>query len=266
MTNKEITHFELPEELSKITEEFIWEDHTFGYSGTKVFKLNNNQEVRYLKINQPKSEFNLNKEKIILKWLEGKLPVPKVHYFGIKEGTEFLLLSEIPGKNSHPFTTEEAKERIIEVLAKTLKQIHEIDKNNCPLKNNPDRLLELAKQKLDDMSFNPDEFDERWQNKTPQQLYEEILKIKPDKYDLVFSHGDYCLPNIIINNNELSGLIDWSWGGINDRYFDFAAVAWSIGYNYGKEWVQLFFDKYGIEKVDWDRIKFYQMLNEFFQQ
>ena len=138
--------------------------------------------------------------------------------------------------------------------------------NSCPLNNNPDRLLEIARKRMEELSINPEEFDERWQNRSPQQLYEEILKNKPESYELVFSHGDYCLPNVMIQDSQLSGFIDWPYGGINDRYFDFAAVVWSIGYNYGEEWVQLFFEKYGIERVDWKRIKFYQMLNEFFQQ
>jgi aminoglycoside phosphotransferase len=266
MTKRENFEFDFPEELSQIAQEYEWEDHTFGYSETKVFKLSSHQEVKYLKINQPKSEFNLEHEKIILEWLNGKLPVPKVHFFDIKNGIEFLLLSEIPGQNSHTFQTDEERERNIEILAEGLKLIHKVDLKDCPLDNNPDRLLEIAKERMEKLSINPNQFDERWQNKSPQQLYEEIMELKPESYDLVFSHGDYCLPNIIIQNGQLSGFIDWPYGGIIDRYFDFAAVAWSIGYNYGEEWVQLFFDNYGIEEVDWNRIKFYQMLNEFFQQ
>ena len=70
----------------------------------------------------------------------------------------------------------------------------------------------------------------------------------------------------MIQNGKLSGFIDWPWGGINDRYFDLAAVTWSIGYNYGEEWVEPFFELYGIKDIDWNKIHFYQMLNEFFQQ
>ena len=266
MTGKEDTRYELPKTLMKITEEYIWEDHTCGYSGTKVFKLKSQQETIYLKINQPHSDFNLEKEKIILEWLTGKLPVPTVKYFGVDNNIEYLLLSEIQGRNSHIVNSDDEKRTNIEILAKALRIIHDIDIKDCPLDNHPNKLLKIAKLRMNEWSIDPKQFDERWQNKTPQQLYQEILEIKPNNYDLVFSHGDYCLPNIMIHNGQLSGFIDWPYGGINDRYYDFAAVAWSIGYNFGEEWVQLFFDNYGIKKIDWERIKFYQMLNEFFWQ
>ena len=266
MAEKQNLNYDFPEELERIMKGYTWEDHTFGYSGTHAFKLISHQKNLFLKINHPKSEFNLEREKFILEWLEGKLPVPKVMYFGKKDNIEFLLVSEIQGQNSHTFKTNSEKRICIKVLAETLRKIHKIDAKKCPIDNNPDRLLEIAKKKMEEFDLDPGQFDERWQNRKPRELYEEILKVKPETYDLVFSHGDYCLPNIIIKDNLLSGLIDWPYGGINDRYFDLAAVIWSIGYNYGDEWVPLFFERYGINDIDWDKIKFFQMLNEFFQQ
>ena len=147
-----------------------------------------------------------------------------------------------------------------------MRKIHSIPISECPLDNSPDRLLRLAKERIDKGDINPSQFDNRWSDKTPEQLLEEVIKLKPNNYELVFSHGDYCLPNILIKEGNLSGFVDWSWGGINDRYFDLAAVIWSIGYNYGEEWIKYFLEDYGIDEIDWDRLKFFQMLNEFFQQ
>ena len=256
----------LPKELENILVEYSWEDNTFGYSGTSVFKLSSNKDLLYLKVNQPNSVFNLEREKTILEWLNGKLPVPSVIHFCVHNNMEFLLLSEIKGDNSHIFEEEDNKRINIQILAEGLKAIHAIHVKDCPVDNNPDKLLELAKNILESTTLDSEQFDNRWKNKTPETLYSELLELKPKDYDLVFSHGDYCLPNIIIKNRKLSGFIDWPWGGINDRYFDLAAVAWSIGYNYGEEWVNPFFESYGIENIDWNRIHFYQMLNEFFQQ
>ena len=266
MVNMKDLPFDFPLELKQIIAKSLWENKTFGYSGTDVFKLTKNQKVMYLKINQINSEFNLEKEKVILEWLDGKLPVPSVIFFDIKNETEFLLISEISGKSAHVFKKDAEKTRNIEILADGLQQIHSVDPKECPFNNNPDKLLQLAELRLKSGGINPKQFDTRWQDEDPLEFFNKALKLKPTRYDFVFSHGDYCLPNVLINNNHLSGFIDWSYGGINDRYFDFAAVAWSIGYNYGEEWIPLFFEKYGLNDVDWDRIKFYQMLNEFFQQ
>jgi len=256
----------LPEELRKIVRGYSWEENTVGWSESKVFQLTKDQDILYLKINDVESIFNLEKEKTILNWLIGLLPVPEVVFFEKAKKIEFLLLSGVKGEVSHTSTTKEEKRRNITILAEGLKKIHSINPENCPINNNPDKLLELARRRLEKGKIDPNKFDKRWADKSPEEIFEEMEKIKPKKYDLVFSHGDYCLPNVLVKDNHLSGIIDWPYGGINDRYFDLAAVTWSIGYNYGEEWIELFFKEYGIKAIDWDRIHFYQLLNEFFQQ
>ena len=264
--DKETWQKELPEDLKKIIGKSTWEKNKIGCSKAKVFRWNNKEETLYLKINKVDSIFSLEKEKIIIEWLSQKLEVPEVIYFRKKEGLEFLVISEIQGKVSHLAETDDEKRINIKILAEGLRKIHSIPISECPIDNSPDRLLQLAKERIDKGNIDSSQFDNRWSDKTPEQLLEEVIKLKPNNYDLVFSHGDYCLPNILIKEGNLSGFVDWSWGGINDRYFDLAAVIWSIGYNYGEEWIKYFLEDYGIDEIDWDRLRFFQMLNEFFQQ
>jgi aminoglycoside phosphotransferase len=82
--------------------------------------------------------------------------------------------------------------------------------------------------------------------------------------DLVFTHGDYCLSNIMISDGEVSGFIDWGRGGVADRYQDLALAIRSIIYNFGKEHVPLFLDAYGVKELDEAKIYDYQLLDEFF--
>ncbi|MHA1953021.1 MAG: APH(3') family aminoglycoside O-phosphotransferase [Candidatus Heimdallarchaeaceae archaeon] len=265
MNKKAILEHNLPSELEKIIRGYDWEVNSIGCSKTEVYKLVKKNQTAYLKINKPESNFNLEKENAVLRWLEGKLPVPKVIFFSRYEDREYLLISEIQGKASFEASSDEVKRQNIKILAEGLKKIHGMDPAGCPISNTPDILIQIAKSKLESKEMNNSKFDKRWRDKSPEELYQEILKNKPKEFDLVFSHGDYCLPNIIIENGDLNGFIDWSYGGINDRYFDFAAVAWSIGYNFGEEWIKYFFEDYGVEEIDWNRLRFFQMLNEFFQ-
>lgn len=81
--------------------------------------------------------------------------------------------------------------------------------------------------------------------------------------DLVFTHGDYSLPNIIINGGSISGFIDLGNSGVADRYYDLAVAEKSIIRNFGKEYVELFFAHYDIEDIDYKKIRFYQLVEKF---
>ena len=51
-----------------------------------------------------------------------------------------------------------------------------------------------------------------------------------------FVHGDLCLPNIIIDNNDcFTGFVDVSNAGKGDRNYDYAWLAWSLNYNINDE-------------------------------
>ena len=80
--------------------------------------------------------------------------------------------------------------------------------------------------------------------------------------DLVFVHGDYCLPNILLKDGRLSGLIDWGFAGIGDRYLDFAAAVGTIRRNLGDEWIEPFFAEYGLQP-DAGRLAYFRRVLDF---
>jgi len=49
--------------------------------------------------------------------------------------------------------------------------------------------------------------------------------------DLAFGHGDYCLPNVLVHQGAVVGVIDWSRGGYADRRFDLATALFNLRYN-----------------------------------
>lgn len=76
----------------------------------------------------------------------------------------------------------------------------------------------------------------------------------PDSEGDCFIHGDFCLPNILAKDGEVSGFIDLEAGGIGDPWMDYAWCIWSLEYNLGtNRYTGLLLDALGIV---FDREKF----------
>jgi aminoglycoside phosphotransferase len=61
----------------------------------------------------------------------------------------------------------------------------------------------------------------------------------------VLIHGDYCLPNVLVEQGRLSGLVDVGLAGLGDSRDDLAAGLWSLNYNFGPGYARAFLDTYG---------------------
>jgi aminoglycoside phosphotransferase len=61
----------------------------------------------------------------------------------------------------------------------------------------------------------------------------------------VLTHGDYCLPNVLVQDGRLSGLVDVGGAGLASPEVDLAAGVWTLQYNYGKGFARMFLDAYG---------------------
>ena len=69
-------------------------------------------------------------------------------------------------------------------------------------------------------------------------------------------HGDYCLPNIMLDNWRFSGFIDLGNGGRGDRHIDIFWGAWTLEFNLKTdEYRQRFFDAYGRDLIDVEALR-----------
>lgn len=72
----------------------------------------------------------------------------------------------------------------------------------------------------------------------------------------VLLHGDYCLPNVVLNNWKLSGYIDLDCGGIGDRHIDVVWGIWTLNYNLGTvEYTSRFIDVYGKDIIEFEKLR-----------
>ncbi|MBY9001795.1 MAG: aminoglycoside 3'-phosphotransferase [Candidatus Heimdallarchaeota archaeon] len=259
---------EVPKDLEKQLKGYDLQKVNIGWSSSEIYKLSDDKKPNlFLKINNFSNDLFFNHEYEMLKWLKDKISVPDIIYQSKNVNSEFLLLTEIPGNVSYKVYSKSDIETNLKILAKGLQSFHSLPIEGCPNSVNTDEMIQHAEQRLEQGLINSKNFDVRWKHKTPYELFDDVKRLEPKRIDIVVTHGDYCLPNVIIDNAELSGFVDLGSAGLNDRYYDLAAVSWSISYNFGVKWVPFFFENYGINnhEIDTEKILFYQILNEFIE-
>ncbi|MFB9760724.1 APH(3') family aminoglycoside O-phosphotransferase [Ectobacillus funiculus] len=255
---------EVPHDLAELIAGYSWERITIGRSDAMTFLLKGPIYNQYLKIQPNHSMENLSDEKERLEWLQGRLSVPKVLYYNKDEANEYLLTTEITGINASDKAYETNLPLLIELLAAGLKKIHSLSIEGCPFSKNLDVKIEEARKRIENGLVDEGDFDSVRIGIKAKDLFDELFSKRPTNEDLVFTHGDYCLPNIIINEGKVSGFIDWGRAGISDRYQDLALVIRSIAYNFGENHIPLFLKTYGVTGLDELKIFYYQLMDEFF--
>ena len=69
-------------------------------------------------------------------------------------------------------------------------------------------------------------------------------------------HGDYCLPNVMLDDWRFSGFIDLGNGGVADRHIDLFWGIWTLGFNLKTDrYNDRFLDAYGRDAVEADLLR-----------
>ena len=254
-----------PDRIKKLICDGDFSEVHIGESSSQVFKVSTRRKGNlFLKVNPIAEHCFLLHEARILEWLHGKLRVPEVVAYVKDETKEYVVLTEMLGINCVEAMDVLGHTEIVALLAAGLREIHQIDISGCPFDESLETKLLNARYNLDHGLVDESDFDEERQGKTGQEIMASLCRLRPTDEDHVFSHGDYCLPNVILRNNCISGYIDLGRAGISDRYNDLAIASRSIYDNLGEGCEAQFFKEYGVNSVDEDKIEYYRMMDEMF--
>ena len=193
----------------------------------------------------------------MMRWLHDKLPVPEVLAADMADDTRYLLMSRIPGDYLCADFILDDQERLADLVAKGLQQMWSVDITGCPTDRSLDaKFLEIETgirngsitmdQARQEETYGPSGF------KSPAELFDWLVKHRPQE-ELVLSHGDFCLPNILCNTHGLTGFIDLGCAGVADKWVDIEMVLWSMWANSTGQ--------FGGKKRDFDRQNLFAALN-----
>ncbi|WIV12692.1 APH(3') family aminoglycoside O-phosphotransferase [Proteiniborus sp. MB09-C3] len=251
-----------PQDLGKLLAGMNCEKNHVGCSTAGVYRYYNERISYYLKI-QPASH-GLEKEHEIIGWLQNRLPVPKIIYFNSYNGFDYMLMTEIDGEILCSDNLISKPEETVKLLADGIKMIKSIPIDDCPFDNRFEVKLKEALYNIENDLVDMSDWEKNNRYNTPQGLLEYLKNNKPKTYTPAFTHGDYCLPNILCKDGKVNGFIDLGRSGIADIYQDIALCVRSLKHNFGTDkYTDLFFEHLEI-KPDWERIDYYILLDELF--
>lgn len=202
-------------------------------------------------------------------WLKRYTKVPKVYQMGYLEGQYYTIMEKLPGVMFQELFKTCTPRNIVIMYAKLIKEFHTIDYTGLPYNHDLSQKLEAAKDNVLNHKVKEQYFERELTHLNASQLYDLLLQYQDDKEDKVLCHGDVCMPNIIMEQNELSGFIDIIGIGVCNRYLDIAIALRTLRYNfelYGlsftSEYQDLFCQEYGLLTLDKHKVIFYILLDE----
>ena len=207
----------------------------------------------------------------ILRWLEGRLPVPRVAAHTVEDGQDWLLMTRIRGKMLCDPDVMNRPGLLLDCMAEALHLLWSVPAEECPFECTVEDNLAHAEAAIlggiydpsdcEPETFGPGGFE------NPKALLDWLKANKPP-LDPALTHGDFCLPNLFTDGERFTGFIDIGNAGTADRWMDLALGWRSLKHNsdghYGKCYPidpDDLFRAVGIPK-DGEKLRYYILLDE----
>lgn len=232
--------------------------HPF-FAGAEVYDSSSSPEARVYFIDKDGGYYlktapagALSREAELTGYFHSKKLAPEVLAY-ISAERDFMLTERVRGEDmTHRQYLSEPK-KLCDLSASLLRELHETDFSTCPVQNHTARYLETAKKNRKkgeyDLSFAHD-------FKTADEAYAYLTSNSHLLKNEVLLHGDYCLPNVMLEDWRFSGFIDVGNGGVGDRHVDLFWGAWTLLFNLGTDtYRERFLDAYGRDKAEEEKLR-----------
>jgi aminoglycoside phosphotransferase len=239
-------------------------DH--GMSGDLTVRIDGKRPA-FAKISDPTrriSRESLAHEVATMRWLNGRAGAPRLFWVGEVEGRLAFMDEALPGTPLHNLAPERAEAGLI-LAIQSLGALHALPIDNCPLDQRLAVKLSEGWRRVEAGEIDEADFDQGNSGRPPAELWNAMMADAPANEDLVFAHGDASLPNFIVSEDGVAGLVDLGLAGVADPYQDLALFIRSSAYNFPDLDVRaLLTAHYPLVLLDEQKLRFYRMLDEFY--
>ena len=164
---------------------------------------------------------------------------------------DWFLTRAIPGEDCiHPQYLDDPN-RLGEILGILLRQLHETDPAECPASYRTCAFISAAEENHSLGKWHPSRLPDALRSRNTDAVWAMAQQFCRSLKQDTLIHGDYCLPNIMLDDWKFSGFIDLGSSGLGDRHMDLYWGCWSLNFNLKSDrWCSRFLDAYGRDGFD----------------
>ena len=169
---------------------------------------------------------------------------------------DWLLTRRVVGEDCTHAEYLAQPERLVELWAEILRRLHDLPIEGCPAPDYLGKYLALAEENYRTGNYDKSQFPASFGYTCAEEAWRVLSEGKHILKADTLIHGDYCLPNALLDGWKFSGFIDLGNSGVADRHIDLFWGAWTLGFNLHTDAYRgRFFDAYGRDRVDEDLIR-----------
>ena len=227
---------------------------TSGHSGDKTYFVGRAQPA-YLKIS-PKGKFA--RASVMQRYWASKGLSGDVLLY-VSGDRDYIAVAPVPGKDGLAPEHLADPEKMSRVFGASLRMLHNTPFDDCPVQLLPQLLNEAQTRAF--QQWHMDDLRPFIGEASAETAREEIAANAHLLRNDALVHGDYCLPNIMLDHWQCTGFIDIAEGGTGDRHYDIAWGLWTLMFNFkDKRFGEIFLDAYGRDMIDPARLRICALL------
>jgi aminoglycoside 3'-phosphotransferase-1 len=238
-----------------------------GEAGATVLRLTvPDGGIRYIKYGSGDVASDIADEAHRLAWLQGRVACAEPIQFVRSRDEAWLLTGAVAGRTGDEWIEGDPAllPMVIDAYARFLRQLHALPIDDCPFDAGAAIRLAAAHRRVIAGVVDVEDFDDDHEGLSADQLWAELMRLRPAASERVVTHGDFSLGNVLIDEvGRVTGCIDVGGLGVADPYQDIA-ILWQNLREFGEEYAARFIAAYGIETLDRRRLDFHCCLDEMF--
>jgi len=192
-------------------------------AGVCLYRLSQGSQAWYVKIKDQDLEEELRSEVEIYHYLRGRVVVPETKFFTHFGSYSVHCFTDLNGQDKDHLIDQMDPDAYVKLYGQALRQLHDLDGVDCPISRMPSDSVEG-------------------------------YKFKPDQ--AVMIHGNFSLDNLIKIKDQVA-YMHMGLGGRGDRYKDLAMAVDQVKEHFGQDYLDKFFQSYGLYPIEYDKIKYY---------